>query len=89
MPRHKIYMRRFVAPGACMPAPSTFHRPADGRGNRIVFVNGNQIGNVLWCDTAAGVCVYAPHPVKAKRPERELIYTRRLRGAVTVEPAWQ
>lgn len=68
-----------------MPAPSTFHRHADGRGNRRVFVNGNSVDNVLWCDTAAGVCVYAPRPVKAKRPGREQIYTRRLLGTVTVE----
>lgn len=68
-----------------MPAPSSFHRHADGRGARRVFVNGSQVENVLWCDTAAGVCVYAPRPVKVKRPEREEIYTRRLRGVVTVE----
>lgn len=70
-----------------MPAPSSFHRHADGRGPRRVLVNGNQVENVLWCDTAAGVCVYAPRPVKVKRPEREEIYTRRLRGVVTVEAA--
>ncbi len=70
-----------------MPAPSSFHRHADGRGNRRVFVNGNPIDNVLWCDTAAGVCVYAPHPVKAKRPGLDEVYTRRLRGAVMVVSA--
>lgn len=70
-----------------MPSPSSFHRHDDGRGPRRVFVNGNQVENVLWCDTAAGVCVYAPRPVKTKRPAREEIYTRRLRGVVTVQPA--
>ncbi|MCE0912470.1 MULTISPECIES: hypothetical protein [Pseudomonas] len=70
-----------------MPAPSSFHRHADGRGSRRVLVNGNQVENVIWCDTAAGVCVYAPRPVKAKRPWREQIYTRRLLGTVTVEAA--
>lgn len=70
-----------------MPAPSSFHRHADGRGPRWVFVNGNRVDNVLWCDTAAGVCVYAPQPVKVKRPAREEIYTRRLRGVVTAEAA--
>ncbi|MDW2775243.1 hypothetical protein [Pseudomonas sp. BEA3.1] len=70
-----------------MPAPSSFHRHADGRGNRRVFVNGNPVDNVLWCDTAAGVCVYAPRPVKVKRPAREQIYTRRLQGIVTVQQA--
>ncbi|ATR82772.1 hypothetical protein CS390_09490 [Pseudomonas sp. HLS-6] len=70
-----------------MPAPSSFHRHADGRGPRRVFVNGHKVENVLWCDTAAGVCVYAPRPVKVKRPGREEIYTRQLRGIVTVEAA--
>lgn len=70
-----------------MPAPNSFHRHADGRGPRRVFVNGNLVEGVLWCDTAAGVCVYAPRPVKAKRPDREEIYTRQLRGIVTVEAA--
>lgn len=70
-----------------MPAPTSFHQLADGRGNRRVFVNGNQIDNVLWCDTAAGVVVYSPGPFKVKRPGRDEVYTRRLRGVVTVEPA--
>ncbi len=70
-----------------MPSPSSFHRHADGRGPRRVFVNGNQVDNVLWCDTAVGVCVYAPQPIKTKRPARDEIYTRRLRGIVTVEAA--
>lgn len=70
-----------------MPAPSSFHSRNDGRGDRLVFVNGNRIDNVLWCDIAAGVCVYAPRPVKAKRPGREEIYTRRLRGVVMVRQA--
>lgn len=70
-----------------MPAPSSFHCHADGRGPRRVFVNGNQVDNVLWCDTAAGVCVYVPRPVKVKRPAHDEIYTRRLRGVVTVEAA--
>lgn len=70
-----------------MPAPPSFHRHADGRGNRRVFVNGNPVDNVLWCDTAAGVCVYSPRPFKVKRPGGDEVYTRRLRGVVTVVPA--
>lgn len=66
---------------------SSFHHPFDGRGNRRAFVNGNQVDNVLWCDTSSGVCVYAPQPIKLKRPALEEVYTRRLRGFVTVEPA--
>lgn len=68
-----------------MPAPSSFHRHEDGRGPRRVFVNGIEVARAIWCDTAAGVCVYAPLPIKAKRPEREEVYTRRLRGVVAVE----
>lgn len=67
-----------------MARPDSFHSHADGRGNRVVLVNGNAVDNVLWCDTDAGVVIYAPRPVKVKRPEREEVYTRRLRGTVTV-----
>lgn len=67
-----------------MPAPSSFHSWKDGRGDRLVFVNGNRVDYVHWCDTEAGVCVYAPSPVKAKRPARDEIYTRKLRGKVEV-----
>lgn len=70
-----------------MPAPSSFHHAGDGRGARRVFVNGIEVQRAIWCDTAAGVCVYAPMPIKPKRPAREEIYTRRLRGVVTVHPA--
>lgn len=70
-----------------MPKPSSFHSHADERGNRIVRVNGNPVDNVLWCDTQAGVVIYAPRPVKAKRPAQEEVYTRRLRGNVTVTAA--
>ncbi|WP_116828830.1 hypothetical protein [Pseudomonas syringae] len=68
-----------------MPNP-TFHSAGDGRGLRRVFVNGNEVDNVLWCDTVIGIVVYAPRPVRAKRPAREEVYTRRLRGRVTVTP---
>ena len=67
-----------------MPRPESFHCHADGRGMRSVFVNGNEIDNVLWCDTVAGVVVFAPEPIRTKRPNRDEVYTRRLRGVVTV-----
>jgi len=70
-----------------MPAPSSFHRHADGRGPRRVFVNGIEVDRAIWCDTAAGVCVYAPLPIRPKRPACEEVYTRRLRGIVTVRQA--
>ncbi|MEE4341457.1 hypothetical protein V2J66_07510 [Pseudomonas alliivorans] len=66
-----------------MPNP-TFHSAGDGRGYRRVFVNGNEITQVLWCDTEAGVVVFAPQPMRVKRTARDEVYTRRLRGRVTV-----
>ena len=68
-----------------MPHP-TFHSANDGRGYRRVFVNGNEITQVLWCDTAAGVVVFVPQPMRVKRTARDKAYTRRLRGRVTVTP---
>lgn len=67
-----------------MPMPDSLHRPSDGRGPRRVYVNGNEVEHVLWCDTVRGLVVFAPYPVRIKRLGDEL-YTRRLRGSVTVE----
>lgn len=66
-------------------AHSTFHSAGDGRGRRTVRVNGNEISHVLWCETSAGVVVYVPQPMKVKRLDRGEVYTRRLRGIVSVE----
>lgn len=66
-----------------MPHP-TFHRAGDGRGRRSVRLNGNEIKHVIWCDTAAGIVVYVPQPVRVKRPSRDEVYTRRLLGQVRV-----
>lgn len=66
-----------------MPQP-TFHSAGDGRGRRSVHVNGNEITHVLWCDTEAGVVVFVPQPIRVKRTARDEVYTRRLRGQVTV-----
>jgi len=63
-----------------------FHHWNDGRGKRRVFVNGNEVLNVRWADTKQGIVVYAPRPYKVKRPEGDEVYTRRLRGVVTVVP---
>ncbi len=68
----------------CDAAADHFHRNSDGRGRRRVLVNGNQVDWVLWADTRRGLVCYAPQPVKAKRNSDE-IYTRLLRGQVTVE----
>ncbi|WP_346399933.1 hypothetical protein [Pseudomonas syringae] len=68
-----------------MPHP-TFHSAGDGRGLRRVHLNGNEITHVLWCDTDAGVVVFVPQPMRVKRTSRDEVYTRRLRGRVTVTP---
>lgn len=65
---------------------STFHSAGDGRGRRSVRMNGNEIDHVLWCDTAAGIAVFVPQPMRVKRTARDEVYTRRLRGRVTVTP---
>lgn len=63
----------------------SFHHYNDGRGKRRVYVNGNEIERVIWCDTDQGIAVYSPLPVRLKKPGRDEVYTRRLRGSVTVE----
>lgn len=70
-----------------MPRPESFHGHSDGRGDRRVAVNGVEVLNVLWCDTRTGVVIFAPSPVRIKRPEGDVVYTRRLRGTVTVKNA--
>ncbi|POQ05528.1 hypothetical protein CXB42_05150 [Pseudomonas syringae pv. syringae] len=66
-----------------MPNP-TLHSAGDGRGSGAVFVNGNEIKHVLWCDTATGTVVFVPQPMRVKRNDRDEVYTRRLRGQVRV-----
>lgn len=51
-----------------------------------VFVNGNEVESVVSADTEKGVVVYAPKPYRAAKG-KDYVYTRKLRGKVTVEPA--
>lgn len=74
-------MFRTMKPGL---VENHFHRHGDGRGQRRVLVNGNPVDWALWADTQRGLVCYAPQPVKVKRNSDE-IYTRMLRGQVTVE----
>ncbi len=67
-----------------MARPDSFHHFNDGRGRRRIYVNGNEIERVVWCDTSQGIAVFCPHPIRISRAGDE-VYTRRLRGAVTVE----
>lgn len=50
-----------------------------------VFVNGYEVAHAMSADPKNGVVVYAPYPYKLKRPERGRVYTRKLRGVVTLE----
>lgn len=60
------------------------HRGNDGRGARKVYVNGNEIDSVVMADTRKGLAEFAPSPLKVKRNGD--IYTRMLRGQVSVVP---
>lgn len=51
-----------------------------------VFVNGNQIHGAYYADTTRGVVKFHPLPARIKKPERDQVYSRTLRGQVTVEP---
>ena len=62
------------------------HKPDDGRGLRKVFVNGNEIDGVTYADTKLGIVIYAPKPYRVAKG-KDYIYTRKLRGTVTVTPA--
>ncbi|MDD0985794.1 hypothetical protein [Pseudomonas shahriarae] len=68
-----------------MSRTETFHHFEDGRGRRRVFVNGNEVSHVKWCDTDKGIAIYCPLPLRLKRPSSDEVYTRRLTGVVTVE----
>jgi hypothetical protein len=59
------------------------HTPHDGRGLRDVFVNGNKIDSVVFADTKNGVVIFMPKPYRIKK-NSDGVYTRKLRGVVTV-----
>jgi len=50
-----------------------------------VYVNGNQVLNAISADTDKGVVFYVPEPIRVKK-NSDVIYTRKLRGNVTVVP---
>jgi len=61
------------------------HTPGDGKLNRHIFVNGNEIRNVFYADEKKGIVKFYPCPFRVKRPECDEAYSRTLRGDVTVE----
>lgn len=54
-----------------------------------VFVNGNRIDGAYYADTERGIVHFYPQPARIKKPERDQVYSRTLRGKVTVEPMEQ
>lgn len=54
-------------------------------GRRVkVFVNGNPVERAVFADTSKGVVRYIPQPTRIKKGT-DYVYTRTLRGVVTVE----
>jgi hypothetical protein len=63
-----------------------FHYIDDGKGLRYVYVNGNRIKCVLWANEEQGLVCFIPHRRLTNKDKRKgEIYTRLLRGNVTVE----
>lgn len=61
------------------------HVPDDGRGQRLVFVNGREIKKVFYADTKRGVVDAYREPLKLHKYRKRAL-TRRYRGHVTVVP---
>jgi len=61
------------------------HTPGDGKADRHIFVNGNEIKNVFYANENKGIVKFYPRPLRVKKPERDEAYSRTLRGSVTVE----
>ncbi len=61
-----------------------FHSVNDGKGDRRVFVNGNEVKRVRWANVEHGIVCFHPYPYRMNNRKREL-YTRLLRGNVRVE----
>ena len=63
-----------------------FHSSEDGKGLRHVYVNGNRISCVMWANVEQGLVCFMPNRRLIKKDRRKgKIYTRLLRGNVTVE----
>ncbi|MNR52239.1 hypothetical protein D3C85_1720430 [compost metagenome] len=49
-----------------------------------VFLNGNEVDSVVFADTDKGVVRYMPKPYRVEKG-KDYVYTRELRGVVTVK----
>lgn len=71
---------------AMLRALGSFHSLNDGKRPRYVYVNGNRIKCVRWANVEQGLVCFMPHRRLIKKDRRKgKIYTRLLRGNVTVE----
>ena len=61
-----------------------FHSVNDGKGNRRVYVNGNEVNRVLWANVEQGLVCFHPYPYRIDKRKGE-VKTRLLRGEVNVE----
>lgn len=62
-----------------------FHCVGDGRGRRRVFVNGNEVKICVRADVKRGVACIHPHPLRINKRKRSEVYSRKLRGEITIE----
>nr|DAI67089.1 MAG TPA: hypothetical protein [Caudoviricetes sp.] len=62
-----------------------FHRVGDGRVKLRVFVNGNELKSCIWADIKRGIACIHPHPLRIHKRKRDEIYSRKLRGVITIE----
>jgi hypothetical protein len=53
------------------------HHAGDGRGRRLVILDGSELNHVIWCDTLAGVAVVADQPLHSSDGE-----------TVDIHPVW-
>lgn len=65
--------------------PSHIHTPNDGRGLRMVTVNGVVLNNVTYADVKKGIVRFHDNPPKVHKHRKRLI-ERTLRGRVEVFP---
>ncbi|WP_333849756.1 hypothetical protein [Leclercia sp.] len=61
------------------------HHVGDGRGKRKVFVNGNEIKRFVWADVRRGILCFHPYPLRIHKRKRDEVYTRLLRGVITIQ----
>ncbi len=60
------------------------HKPDDGRGMRLVTLNGEPIQHCVYADTKRGVVIAHVMPLTLNR-RGDCIQTRRMKGRVVVE----